>query len=136
MADCIFCAIVAGDLPAEVIFRDEHTVAFMDISPATRGHCLVIPVEHAADIWELSPDQAHRVMATAHHLAGVIRERLQPDGLNLLQSNGEVAFQSVFHSHLHLIPRYADDGLRLPWTPEEGDREDIAAAAAVLRGDG
>jgi histidine triad (HIT) family protein len=136
VADCIFCGIVTGDVPAQIIHRDEHTVAFMDISPATRGHCLVIPTEHAADIWELSAEQAQRVMTTAHHLAGVLRERLQPDGLNLLQANGAVAFQSVFHSHLHLIPRYADDAIRLPWDPTPGDMDEIAATAAVIRGDG
>jgi histidine triad (HIT) family protein len=136
MADCIFCGIVAGEIPAQIIHRDEHTVAFMDISPATRGHSLVIPTAHAADIWALSTEQAQQVMATAHHLAGVIRERLQPDGLNLLQANGAAAFQTVFHSHVHLIPRYADDGLRLPWTPEAGDSDEIAATADFIRGEG
>jgi histidine triad (HIT) family protein len=133
--DCIFCKIVAGELPAHVVHRDEHTLAFLDISPATRGHCLVIPLAHAEDIWALSVEQAQHVMATAHHLAGVLRERLQPAGLNLVQSNGAAAFQTVFHSHLHLIPRYADDGMRLPWTPTPGDMDEIAATAAAIRGE-
>jgi histidine triad (HIT) family protein len=135
MADCIFCDIVTGELPAEIIHRDEHTVAFMDISPATRGHCLVIPTAHATDIWALSVEQAQQVMGTARMLADRIRESLQPDGLNLLQSNGAAAFQTVFHSHLHLVPRWREDGLVLPWVPAPGDPEEIRAAAQAIRGD-
>jgi histidine triad (HIT) family protein len=136
MSDCIFCGIVAEQIPAEVIHRDEHTLAFMDIAPATRGHCLVIPTAHAQDIWALSVEQLQQVVTTARHLADRIRDTLQPDGLNLLQSNGAAAFQTVFHSHLHLVPRWRDDGLTLPWVPTPGDRDEIRAAAATIRGEG
>jgi histidine triad (HIT) family protein len=131
---CIFCAIVDGDAPAEIVHRDEHTLAFMDINPATRGHLLVIPVGHAADIWELDDHQAQAVMSTSHLLARRIREALQPDGLNLVQANGAAAFQTVFHSHMHLVPRWSDDGLQLPWVPRPGDPDVIRETAAVLRG--
>jgi histidine triad (HIT) family protein len=131
---CIFCAIVAGDAPAEIVHRDDHTLAFMDINPATRGHLLVIPLEHAADIWELDEQQAQAVMSTSQLLARRIRDVLQPDGLNLVQANGAAAFQTVFHSHMHLVPRWSDDGLRLPWVPRPGDPDGIRETAAVLRG--
>jgi histidine triad (HIT) family protein len=132
--DCIFCGIVAGGVPAQVVHRDDQTMAFMDINPATRGHLLVIPLAHAADIWELDLGQAQAVMATCRLLADRVRDTLQPDGLNLVQSNGAAAFQTVFHSHMHLVPRYHDDGLKLPWTPTPGDPETIRETAAALRG--
>lgn len=132
--DCVFCAIVAGSAPAEVVHRDEATVAFMDVNPATHGHLLVVPVECVPDIWQLTPARARDVMATAQALAHRVRAALAPDGLNLLQSNGAAAFQTVFHFHLHVVPRWHDDGLVLPWTPRPGDPAAIRGAAAALRG--
>jgi histidine triad (HIT) family protein len=131
--DCIFCKIVAGELPAEVIASDERTVTFMDISPATRGHALVIPREHAADLHEVPAEDLAACAQAAQRLAGIAKERLGADGVNLLNAAGPAAWQTVFHFHIHVIPRYEGDPLRLPWQPAPGDKDEIAAAAAELR---
>jgi histidine triad (HIT) family protein len=130
--DCIFCKIVAGELPATIVAQDERTVAFMDINPATRGHLLVIPRRHAQDLHEIDPDDLAAVAQAAQRLAGTVTERLGADGVNLLNSCGSAAWQTVFHFHIHVIPRYQDDPLRLPWTPGPGDPDEIAAAGAEL----
>ena len=132
--DCLFCKIVAGDIPATWIAEDERTIAFMDINPATRGHVLVVPREHATDLLSIDPEDLAACSRSAQRLAGVMSERLDADGVNLLNSCGRAAWQTVFHFHLHVIPRYGGDPLRLPWTPEPGDREQIAAAARELAG--
>ncbi|MPZ87380.1 MAG: HIT domain-containing protein [Nitriliruptorales bacterium] len=134
MAGCIFCAIVEGSAPAEVVDADEHTVAFMDINPATAGHALVVPRRHIADLWDMTVDLAGPLMTAVHRLAGRMRDRLTPEGLNLLQSTRAAAFQTVFHLHVHLIPRYSGDTIRLPWTPSPGDPAQINAVAERLRG--
>src|SRR5881227_3973274 len=127
--DCLFCRIVAGEIPATKVHEDERTVAFMDINPATRGHLLCIPREHAADLHEIGAEDLCAVAKTAKTMAARVVERLGADGVNLLQSNGAPAWQTVFHFHLHVIPRYENDPLRLPWSPAPGDRDEIAAAA-------
>jgi histidine triad (HIT) family protein len=132
-ADCIFCKIVAREIPALIIEEDDDALAFMDIAPATRGHALVIPKKHASNLWEIEPDQLAAVAKAAQRVALRIRDRLAPDGLNLVNSNGPAAWQTVFHFHVHVIPRYVGDPLRLPWTPAPGDMEEIAAVAAELR---
>lgn len=134
--DCLFCGIVAGTVPAQIVDSDEHTVAFMDISPATRGHALVVPREHSADLMEVSDADLERTMVAARRLAGRMDEVLEPDGFNLLNSCRPAAWQTVFHFHVHVVPRYDDDPLKLPWVPREGDRDEIAAIAARLRSDG
>ena len=131
--DCIFCKIVAGELPSQRVDEDEQTVSFMDISPATRGHALVVPRRHARNLLEIEADDLEATMLAAQRLARTITERLDADGVNLLNACGPAAWQTVFHFHVHVIPRYAGDPLRLPWTPEEGDPEEIAAAAEALR---
>ena len=131
--DCIFCKIVAGEIPSAIVDQDESTIAFMDISPATRGHTLVIPREHYADLLEIPPDALAAVAAAAQRLSARVKERLGADGVNLLNSCGAAAWQTVFHFHMHVIPRYSGDPLRLPWTPAPGDPDEIAAAAAALR---
>lgn len=131
--DCIFCKIIAGELPGQIVDEDERTVAFMDISPATRGHALVIPRRHARDLLEVGPDDLSAVILAAQRLARRIHDRLDPDGVNLLNSCGRKAWQTVFHFHVHVIPRYADDPLKLPWVPAPGDAEEIAAVADQLR---
>jgi len=130
--DCLFCKIVAGDVPSLRVHEDDRTVAFMDISPATRGHLLVIPREHAADVHAIEPEDLKAVVVAAKGLAQRVRDKLGADGVNLLQSTGSVAWQTVFHFHMHVIPRYEDDPLRLPWQPEPGDKDEIAAAAEEL----
>ncbi len=131
--DCIFCKIVAGELPGEIIDSDERTVAFMDINPATRGHALVVPRRHAKDLLQIEPEDLSAVILAAQRLAGRQKERLGADGVNLLNSCGAPAWQTVFHFHIHVIPRYEGDPLRLPWIPGPGDPQEIAAAAEELR---
>lgn len=132
-SDCIFCAIVAGEIPAQIVAEDERTVAFMDINPATRGHALVIPRQHSRDLFEIERDDLQAVIVAAQGLARRMVERLEADGVNLLNSNRSAAWQTVFHFHMHVIPRYEDDPLKLPWTPSPGDPEEIAQAAQALQ---
>jgi histidine triad (HIT) family protein len=131
--NCIFCKIVAGELPAQIVDEDERTIAFMDINPWTRGHLLVIPREHSRDLLEVEPADLAAVAATAQRLAGRALERLEADGVNLLNSCRAAAWQTVFHFHVHVIPRYEGDPLRLPAVPSPGDPDEVAAAAQALR---
>ena len=132
--DCIFCKIVAGELPATIVDEDERTIAFMDIAPATRGHALVIPRAHSTDLLSIEHEDLSAVALASQRLAVRVKERLGADGVNLLNSCGAAAWQTVFHFHVHVIPRYDDDPLRLPWVPSEGDRAQIEAAAQELSG--
>jgi len=132
---CVFCGIIAGEVPGQVVDSDEHTVAFMDINPATRGHALVVPREHVADLMEVSDEQLEETMVAARRLARRIDEVLEPDGFNILNSYGTAAWQTVFHFHIHVIPRYQDDPLKLPWVPGPGDEDEVASIAAKLRDD-
>jgi histidine triad (HIT) family protein len=132
--DCLFCKIVAGEVPATRVAEDDRTVTIMDINPATRGHVLVVPREHATDLLSIADEDLAAVGRAAQKIASVMPERLGADGVNLLNSCGRAAWQTVFHFHMHVIPRYETDPLRLPWTPEPGDREAIADAARALEG--
>jgi histidine triad (HIT) family protein len=134
-SDCIFCGIVAGDLPAQIVDSDEHTVAFMDINPATRGHALVVPRTHTADLMEISDQDLERTMLAARRLAEKLDRTLSPDGFNVLNACRPAAWQTVFHYHLHVIPRYDDDPLKLPWIPRGAPEEEIAAIADQIRAD-
>jgi len=131
--DCLFCNIVAGELPSTIIDEDERVIAFMDINPATRGHALVVPRNHAKDLLEIAPEDLSATVLGAQRLARRASERLGADGVNLINSCGAPAWQTVFHFHVHVIPRYADDPLRLPWVPAPGDTDEISAAAELLR---
>ncbi|MGA9875222.1 MAG: HIT family protein [Solirubrobacteraceae bacterium] len=133
--DCIFCKIVAGELPATIVDEDERTIAFMDINPATPGHALVIPRTHTRDLLSIDSDELAAVTSAAQRLGLRSKERLRADGINVLNSCGAAAWQTVFHFHLHVIPRYESDPLRLPWTPAPGDPAEIAAAAAAIKGE-
>ena len=130
--DCIFCKILAGELPATIVDEDERTIAFMDINPAARGHALVVPRRHTTDLLSIEPQELAAVTVAAQRLAARAKERLNADGINLLNSCGAAAWQTVFHFHLHMIPRYQGDPLRLPWLPTPGDPAEIAAAAVAL----
>ncbi len=132
--DCIFCKIVAGELPAERVQEDEHTIAFMDLNPWTRGHALVIPRAHSRNLYEVDPQDLGHAAAAARRLALSMRDRLGCDGVNLLNACEPAAWQTVFHFHVHVIPRYLDDPLRLPVQPREASREELGAVAAELRG--
>jgi histidine triad (HIT) family protein len=131
--DCIFCRIIAGEIPAEIVDEGERTMTIMDINPATRGHALVIPRRHVRDLLEIERADLEATVVAAQQLAAKMPERLGADGVNLLNSCGRAAWQTVFHFHLHVIPRYEGDPLRLPWTPAEGDSDEIAEAARALR---
>jgi histidine triad (HIT) family protein len=131
--DCIFCKIVAGELPSQQVDADERTVAFMDISPATRGHALVVPRNHTPNLLEADPEDLAAVAVAAQRLARRAVQRLGADGVNLINSCGADAWQTVFHLHMHVIPRYVGDPLKLPWTPAPGDGDEIAATAELLR---
>jgi len=132
--NCIFCKIVAGEMRATIVDEDERTIAFMDINPATRGHALVIPRAHSADLLSVDREDLGATMLASQRLAARMRERLSADGVNLVNSCGAVAWQTVFHFHVHVVPRYAEDPLRLPWVPAPGDPREIAAAAQELTG--
>ena len=132
--NCIFCKVVAGEIPSHKIDEDDKTVAFMDINPWTRGHALVIPKEHSRNVYDVDPADLAAVMATAQRVAQRLRERLGAEGINLLQSSEPVAMQTVFHTHVHVIPRYSDDGLRMPAHPQPAEHEELAALAEELRG--
>ncbi len=131
--DCLFCKIVAGEVPATRVAEDERAVAFMDINPATRGHALVVPRRHAKDLLEIGGEDLAACTAMARRLADRAVEALGADGVNLLNCRGPAAWQTVFHFHWHVVPRYDDDPLRLPWIPSPGDADEIAATGAALR---
>jgi histidine triad (HIT) family protein len=133
MTDCVFCKIRDGQIPSLKIFEDEQTLAFMDINPLNSGHCLVITKAHAPNLFEIPGGDLQAAIATAQRVALAIREGLKPDGLNMLQANGAAAFQSVPHFHLHLIPRWANDGKGFDWKLVPGNREHIMRAGERLR---
>ena len=133
-AGCIFCSILAGDLPAETVQEDERTVAFMDINPWTRGHAVVIPRRHVRSLYEIDDEELARTSAAAKRLALRMRDRLRCDGVNLLNSCEPAAWQTIFHFHIHVIPRYGDDPLELPTRPRRAEAEDLATVADELRG--
>ena len=132
--DCIFCAIVAGDAPAQLIDSDEHTIAFMDIAPATKGHALVIPRNHSADLTEIPADDLQHTIVAAQRLTEKLKAALDPAGFNILNACGSAAWQTVFHFHLHVIPRYEGDPLQLPTRPRQAESQELAEVAAALRG--
>ena len=133
MTDCVFCKLRDGQIPSMKIFEDDKTLAFMDINPLNSGHCLVITKTHAANLFEAELDDLRAAIATAQRVALAIRDGLKPDGLNMLQANGAAAFQSVPHFHLHLIPRWNNDGKGFDWKLVPGNREQIMKAGERLR---
>ena len=133
-ADCLFFKFVAGEMPGTIIDSDELTVSFMDINPVTRGHALVVPRSHSRDLYEIDIEDLAAVTRAAQRLAARARDALGADGVNLLNFSGRAAWQTVFHFHLHVIPRYDGDPLRLQWVPGPGDPGEIATAAELLKG--
>ena len=132
--DCIFCKILAGELPGQVVQEDEHTVAFMDINPWTRGHALVVPRSHSRNLYDIDEADLGNTAAAAKRLAKRMRDRLGCDGVNLINSCEPAAWQTVFHFHVHVIPRYDGDPLRLPGKPMDVGEGDLAEVAGELRG--
>jgi histidine triad (HIT) family protein len=130
--NCTFCQILEGLLPSWRVYEDENAVAFLDKGQVTRGHTLVVPRRHADDIWALSEDEAREVMRSVHRVACLLRERLGLLGLNVTQANGAAAWQEVFHYHVHVIPRYGDDGFRPPWRSTAPSQEQLSAVQRQL----
>ena len=133
--DCLFCGIVNGSVPSQTIDSDDRTVAFMDIAPATPGHALVVPRAHSADLLAIDSNDLSATMRGAQRVARRMREVLDADGINLINASGAAASQAVFHFHIHVVPRYEDDPIELPWIPKPGDPEEIAEIAQRLRED-
>jgi histidine triad (HIT) family protein len=133
MGDCVFCKIRDGQIPSVKVHEDERTLCFMDINPLNAGHCLVVTKAHAPTLREAAAEDLQAAIVTAQRVARAIERELGPDGLNMLQANGPAAFQSVPHFHLHLIPRWTNDGKGFDWKPQPGDREQIAETGERLR---
>ena len=133
--NCIFCKLANKDIPTNIIYEDDRFTVILDASPATKGHALILPKNHAANIYELPDEDASAVFVLAKKLATKMTEILHCDGFNIVQNNGEVAGQTVFHFHMHLIPRYLNDGNqdKLTWNHAEFIPEEIAEIAAELR---
>jgi len=127
MSDCIFCKIAQGEIPSKTLYEDEKFRVILDLGPATRGHALILPREHAADIYELPDETAAAAFVLAKKMAGIMKEKLKCDGLNIIQNNGETAGQTVKHFHIHVIPRYEDDGQQIGWVPGEPAQEELEA---------
>lgn len=125
--DCIFCKIANGEIPSKTIYEDGDFRVILDISPATKGHALILPKEHYADIYELEEELAAKAMKLAKKLALEMKESLCCEGFNIVQNNGELAGQTVFHFHMHLIPRYKDDNQRIGWNPTSPADEELEA---------
>jgi histidine triad (HIT) family protein len=131
-SDCLFCGIVSGRLPSATVHEDERTIAFLDINPATRGHLLVVPREHTRDLLAAPAADLAACVAAAQHLAARVVERLGATGVNLVNACGASAWQTVAHLHLHVVPRYDDDPLQLPWRPVPASPDDIVRTAELL----
>ena len=123
--NCIFCKIASGEIPAKTIYENDKFKVFFDLGPATKGHALIIPKEHFDNLYELNDDVAGELLVKAKQVATAMKDAFQADGFNLVQNNGTVAGQSVFHFHMHLIPRYEGDHAMKLWTPGEVDGEEL-----------
>ena len=130
--NCIFCKIANGEIPSRTVYEDADFRAILDLGPATKGHALILPKEHAANLYELPDDLAAKVLPAAKKVAALLKDRLGCDGLNLVQNNGELAGQTVMHFHLHLIPRYDNDGQTILWKPTEPGAEELDAVLKQL----
>ncbi len=131
--DCLFCRLIRGEIPATRVCEDELTLAFMDIGQVNPGHVLVAVKRHAANLLEVTPEEAAAAMRTAQRVALAVRAAFDPPGLSLYQMNGSEGEQTVFHFHLHVLPRHADDGVGLLWPRKDPPREQLEACAARLR---
>lgn len=133
MADCVFCRIVAKEIPAAVVYEDELAIAFMDAGQVNPGHVLVAAKGHAENLYELDDAQASALLRAAARVARAIRAAYQPPGLSVYQANGKAAWQSVFHYHMHLVPRHDGDGMMLTWPAKNPPREKLAEYATAIR---
>jgi histidine triad (HIT) family protein len=132
-SDCIFCMVVGGAIHSEQIDSDERTMTVMDINPATRGHAVVITRRHAENLFEVDDEDLLAAMGAARRVADRMRATLGPAGFNILHNIGRAAWQSIFHFHVHVVPRYEDDPLELPWVPQPADPAELARVADAIR---
>ena len=133
MDNCIFCKIANGEIPAATLYEDEDFRVILDLGPASKGHALILPKAHAANIYELSDDMAAKAMVLAKKMASAMTEALKCDGFNIVQNNGECAGQTVFHFHMHLVPRYIKDNVTMTWIPGKADTEELSTLSKALR---
>jgi histidine triad (HIT) family protein len=133
MADCVFCKIMAKQIPASIVHEDEHTLAFMDLGQVNPGHVLVAAKAHAENVYALNEAQAGAVFRAVAKVARAVRDAFTPQGLSVYQANGTAAGQTVFHFHMHLVPRYENDGMNLTWPVKNPPREQLEANAAKIR---
>ncbi|MCI8985250.1 MAG: HIT family protein [Lachnospiraceae bacterium] len=132
--NCIFCKIANGEIPSKTLYEDDKFRVILDLGPASKGHALILPKEHYADLYELQEETAGEVMKLAKKMATQMTQRLGCEGFNLVQNNGELAGQTVFHFHMHLIPRYRDDGQKIGWKPQEATQEELETIRAQITG--
>ena len=133
-ANCIFCRIVGGEIPSKTLYEDDDFRVILDLGPATKGHALILPKEHYANLYELPEDTAGEAMKLAKKMAAKMTERLGCEGFNLVQNNGELAGQTVFHFHMHMIPRYQEDGQKIGWSPREVTQEELEEIKNMIAG--
>lgn len=131
--DCIFCKIANGEIPSATVYEDSICRVILDVNPANKGHALVIPKEHYDDIYSMDADTASKVFTIATEVAKAQKAELNPDGLNIVQNNGEAAGQTVFHFHMHVIPRYIKDNVNIKWLPEKPEADELEALSKALR---
>ena len=127
--DCLFCKIAAGEIPSTTIYEDEYHRVFFDINPASKGHCLIVPKDHYDDIFDMNEEAAERLFPLACKVADSLKKELDLEGMNIVQNNGTIAGQTVFHFHMHLIPRYTGDTVNVGWKPGEADMDELSELA-------
>lgn len=131
--DCIFCKIANGEIPSATVYEDSTCRVILDVNPANKGHALVIPKEHYDNIYSMDADTASKIFTIATEVAKAQKAELNPDGLNIVQNNGEAAGQTVFHFHMHVIPRYIKDNVNIKWLPEKPEADELEALSKALR---
>lgn len=131
--DCIFCKIASGEIPSATIYEDRVCRVILDVNPANKGHALIIPKEHFDNIYSIDAETAAKIFVIATEVAKAQKAELEPDGLNILQNNGEAAGQTVFHFHMHLVPRYIKDNVTMTWVPGKADTEELTELSKALR---
>ena len=131
--DCIFCKIANGEIPSATVYEDSVCRVILDVNPANKGHALIIPKEHFDNIYSIDAETAAEIFTIATEVAKAQKAELNPDGLNILQNNGEAAGQTVFHFHMHLVPRYIKDNVTMTWIPGKADTEELSTLSKALR---
>lgn len=132
MSDCIFCKISGGEIPSTTLYEDDSFRVIFDLGPASKGHALILPKKHFDDVFSMDEETASKVFVVAAKVAKAMKEVLKCDGMNILQNNGTIAGQTVFHFHMHLIPRYEGDGINIGWTPKTADAEVLAQLSDAI----